>query len=149
MKTPRVEDFDPKVPVKLPDMGMEDLPRIEKPPALSSQALPTIELTADKPQNQEIKISRSQESHQEIKKERFLDFLKPFLEMRSAGMVSFRYPQDLMDVMAEAQYQIMKRHKRKLTKNAILVAALAFVLWDYERRSEESILYTHLIHDHR
>ena len=69
--------------------------------------------------------------------------------MRSAGMVSFRYPQDLMDAMAEAQYQILKRYKVKLTKNAILVAALAFVLWDYEQKGEESLLCTHLVKSRR
>ena len=133
MKTPRVEDFDPKATQKLPEMGMENLPRIEKPPSgtpiFTSAAPSGVEHAPD----QEFKKADFQESHQEIKKERFLDFLKPFLAMRSAGMVSFRYPQDLMDAMAEAQYQILKRYKVKLTKNAILVAALAFVLWDYEQ----------------
>jgi hypothetical protein len=149
MKEPRVEDFDPERAKKLPDMGMESLPRIEKSIPISSAPPPASQAEEQQEKAQDFKKASFQERNQEFKKERFLDFLKPFLGMRSAGMVSFRYPQDLMDAMAEAQYQIRKRYKVKLTKNAILVAALAYMLWDFEQNGEESLLYTHMVKSHR
>ncbi len=149
MKQPRVEDFDPEAAKKLPDMGMENLPRIEKPVPVTHVYPPASPPGEEQEPVQDFKKSSFQERKQDFKKERFLDFLKPFLEMRSAGMVSFRYPLDLMDEMAEAQYQILKRYKVKLTKNAILVEALAFVLWDYEQNGEESLLYTYMIKSRR
>jgi hypothetical protein len=93
---------------------------------------------------QERKLDRLQES----KKESFLAFLRSQLEVKPNSVVSFRYPEDLLDRLEQIQYAVRQQSRKKLTKNAILIAALAFLLWDYEQHDQESILYKHLVVEH-
>ena len=100
------------------------------------------------------KIERKNESLQEYKKERLLAFIAKFLEMKSTDTTSFRYPEDLIDNLDEVQYKtktltkkrLGKGAAKKVTKNAILVTALGFVLWDLIENGEKSILYKQLVH---
>ena len=104
--------------------------------------------------NESRKIERNNERLQEDKKERFLAFIAKFLEMKSTDTTSFRYPEDLIDNLDEVKYEtktlikkrLGKRAAKKVTKNAILVTALGFVLWDLIENGEKSILYKQLVH---
>ncbi len=58
---------------------------------------------------------------------------------------TFRYPPELFDLLEDILHTIRKRHKVKLTKNAIAVAAIVFLLSDYDAFGEESVLYQLLI----
>ena len=86
-----------------------------------------------------------QERLQESKQESFLSFIHPFLDLKASNTVSFRYPTPLLEFLEEIQYKMKKKHSRKITKNAILVAALAYALWDFEQNGKASFLYQQLI----
>jgi hypothetical protein len=63
------------------------------------------------------------------------------LSERATYTFAFRYPPELLEKLADVQHEIRKRHKKKLSKNAIAVAALVFLLTDFEIYGEESVLY--------
>jgi hypothetical protein len=49
--------------------------------------------------------------------------------------------------LEESLYWLKKQYGKKLTKNALLVAALAYVLWDLEQNSLASFLYQQFIQE--
>ena len=71
--------------------------------------------------------------------------MQPYLSAKATNSFAFRYPPDLLEKLADVLHQIRKQHHRKLTKNAIAVAALTFLLTDFEIYGEESVLYQLLI----
>jgi hypothetical protein len=71
--------------------------------------------------------------------------MQPYLSAKATNSFAFRYPPDLLEKLADMLHQIRKQHHRKLTKNAIAVAALTFLLTDFEIYGEESMLYQLLI----
>jgi hypothetical protein len=71
--------------------------------------------------------------------------MQPYLSAKATNSFAFRYPPDLLEKLADMVHQIRKQHHRKLTKNAIAVAALTFLLTDFEIYGEESVLYQLLI----
>ncbi|MCB8944353.1 MAG: hypothetical protein H6658_11440 [Ardenticatenaceae bacterium] len=73
--------------------------------------------------------------------EPWFEVIQPYLDLRAANKVSLRYPDTLIAWLEEALYQLKKSSHQKLTKNAILVAALAYVLWDLEQYGQASFLY--------
>ena len=106
------------------------------------------------PSKKSRKIERKNESLQDDKKERLLAYIAKFLEMKSTDTTSFRYPEDLIDQLDEVQYKtktlikkrLGKAAAKKVTKNAILVTALGFILWDLIENGEKSILYKQLLY---
>ena len=71
--------------------------------------------------------------------------MQPYLSAKATNSFAFRYPPDLLEKLSDMVHQIRKQHHRKLTKNAIAVAALTFLLTDFEIYGEESVLYQLLI----
>lgn len=71
--------------------------------------------------------------------------MQPYLSEKATDTYAFRYPPALLEHLADALHVIRKQHRRKLTKNAIAVAALAFLLTDFDLYGEESVLYQLLI----
>ena len=95
------------------------------------------------------KIERKKSVLQERQKDRQtgggLSSIAQALRMKATVHTTFRYPQDLLDSLEEVQYQLRRRYKKKITKNAILVAALAHFLWNFEASGKESGLFKGLI----
>jgi hypothetical protein len=121
-----------------------------------AQSQPTRETTQSKKESQKTSLlkskkERKQESKkermQESKKERFLAAIQPYLDLKASNTVSFRYPDTLLEWLEESLYRLKKEYGQKLTKNAILVAALAFALWDLEQNGRASFLYQQFIQD--
>jgi hypothetical protein len=79
--------------------------------------------------------------------EQLLDEIQPYLDLKASNMVSFRYPDTLIAWLEESLYWLKKQYGKKLTKNALLVAALAYVLWDLEQNSQASFLYQQFIQE--
>lgn len=74
----------------------------------------------------------------------YLDYLRPYL-LSSGIQVNFNYPQELINKFDDLMFELNRRlrqrkQKQKLTKTKVLVAALAYIIWDYETRKDESIL---------
>ena len=67
------------------------------------------------------------------------------LQEKATYGFTFRYPPDLMDLLEDVLHTLKKRHKVKVTKNAVAVAAFVFLLSDYETYGEESVLFQMLI----
>ncbi len=73
------------------------------------------------------------------------DQMLALLAEKATNGYTFRYPPQLLEMLEDLLPAIRKRHQVKLTKNAIAVAAIVFLLSDYETFSEESVLYQLLI----
>jgi len=139
MKTPNLDMFDPNAeqkPVRELSSPLDNYPRIEKPTSQSAKSVSRVSKPTIPKVNTLAKDARKQES----KIERKQDFLRNWLDMKAAETTSFRYPPELLEKLNEVQYQLKSRHKAKATKNAILIAALAYIVWDFEKQGSDSIL---------
>ncbi|MCB9423174.1 MAG: hypothetical protein H6667_25475 [Ardenticatenaceae bacterium] len=73
------------------------------------------------------------------------DQMLALLAEKATNGYTFRYPPQLLEMLEDLLPAVRKRHQVKLTKNAIAVAAIVFLLSDYETFGEESVLYQLLI----
>lgn len=71
--------------------------------------------------------------------------MQAFLRERASYTVAFRYPPELVEKLEDTLHLIKKQHKAKLTKNSVAVAAMVFLLTDYELNGAKSMLYQLLI----
>ena len=71
--------------------------------------------------------------------------VQAYLSEKVDDIATFRYPVDLLEKLEDVIHKIRKQHHRKVTKQAVAVAALAFLLTDFEEYGEESVLYQLLI----
>jgi hypothetical protein len=67
--------------------------------------------------------------------------------LKATNAATFRFPPDLLEKLAEIEYQLHKSHKIKTTKNMIVVGALALLLYEFEGKATESNLYQFLIRE--
>ncbi len=138
-----------------PEESMTLNPEPEKKQLPPKKTAKTTKKKSKKARLQESKIASMKESKKASKKEilherkqaSFLADIQPYLDLRASNTVSFRYPDVLLEWLEESLYQLKKEHGKKLTKNAILVAALAFVLWDLEHNGQASFLYQQFIQE--
>jgi len=73
--------------------------------------------------------------------------VEQYLRLKGTDKTTFRYPKALIDLLADAQYEAKKRYGKKLTSNALAVAAMAWFLLDFEQRGKNSALYQVLLGD--
>ena len=71
--------------------------------------------------------------------------MQAMLGEKAINAATFRYPAELLEDLEDTLHVIRKKHRRKLTKNEIAVAALLFLLSDFETYGQESVLYQLLI----
>jgi hypothetical protein len=64
---------------------------------------------------------------------------------KATNSFAFRYPPEVLEKLEDVLHEIKKQHRRKLTKNVVAVAAMAFLLSDFEANGEESVLYQLLV----
>jgi hypothetical protein len=129
--------------------GLADSPFFAPPPASNRVADVQTTLVRHEerstpmfPQQQE----RQKEILQESKIARNLtQTVQSALEMKSTTNTSFRYPQELLDRLEEVTFTIRKRYKKRVTKNAILIAALASCLFEFDEEGENSVLFKELV----
>lgn len=69
-----------------------------------------------------------------------LGFLWENLVEQATLANTFRYTEQELDWLADALYEITKRHRAKLTKQDIARLGLNAVLWDYRVRGDASLL---------
>ncbi|MCL4266685.1 MAG: hypothetical protein KJ069_26065 [Anaerolineae bacterium] len=109
--------------------------------------LPESQITR-KPEN---KIARKPESQKAEAVQReptnLLDFVDDFLEMKAATKTSFRYPQAMLDMLDDTLDDVRRNYRQKLTKNAVVITALAALLWEYERKRDKSRLVELLVEE--
>ena len=76
-------------------------------------------------------------------------YMQTTISEKATYAFTFRYPPELLDKLEDVLHGIKKQHRRKLTKNVVAVAALAFILSDFETYGEESMLYQLLIQENK
>ena len=79
--------------------------------------------------------------------DKLTNYLLAFLEAKATQKTTLRYPQSLMDEIDEVLYQIKKTHGVVISKNAIFVLSLAYVLADFKRHASHSLLFKELINN--
>jgi hypothetical protein len=67
------------------------------------------------------------------------------LATKAAKKESFRFPEELIDVLEDLPYEIKKLYGKRVTKTAIFVAACTAYLWEFKKHGRESPFYQHLI----
>jgi hypothetical protein len=70
--------------------------------------------------------------------------MKNMGRLKATNAATFRFPSELLEMLAEAEYQLRKDHHIKATKNIIVVGALARLLCEFEEKTTESSLYKYL-----
>jgi hypothetical protein len=74
------------------------------------------------------------------------DFWKLYLDDKGAAKETFRLPPDLIETIGNLPFQIKMAHKVKVSKKDLVTLALSYLIWDYEKNGNESLLFKHLIH---
>ena len=134
-----------------PDKSQVKLTVSPKPePTPQTEAGPkTAEEESTAKSKQESKQTSKQESKlankQTSKHESMQAIMQAYLNEKVDDIATYRYPVDLLEKLEDVIHQVRKEHHRKVTKQAVAVAALAFLLTDFETFGEESMLYRLLI----
>jgi hypothetical protein len=67
------------------------------------------------------------------------------LETKAAKKESFRFPEELMEVLDDLPHEVKKTYGKRITKTAVFVAAFAAYLWEFKHKGKDSLLYKQLI----
>jgi hypothetical protein len=67
------------------------------------------------------------------------------LETKAAKKESFRFPEELMEVLDDLPHEIKKTYGKRISKTAVFVAAFAAYLWEFKHQGQDSLLYKQLI----
>lgn len=64
------------------------------------------------------------------------------LDQKATTPCTFRFPNELIDRLDEVHFQLRKhsKSKQRLAKNDVIIAALIYVLLDFEKEGEQSLL---------
>jgi hypothetical protein len=142
MRTPRPEDFDPK----FRDQKVDEIDLSNVVPLLPKQEIKLeVDNVRKRTSGQVHKSASGQADKQTSGRLSLPDFLKLHLENKGAAKETFRLPPELIEVVDMLPFQIKMAHKVKTSKKSIVALALAYVIWDYEKNGEESLLYKNLI----
>jgi|CXWL01.1.fsa_nt_gi hypothetical protein len=140
MKTPRVEDFDPNAK-KLPDMGMESLPRIEKA-ALTTPLPPSPD---DKASQEALKpvgtttIPRHHDTTTPRYHDTLLANLRKAVKEIGKEAATHRFTVSEKRAIADIIYTY-KRQGIETSENEIARISINFILRDFREYGEISVL---------
>lgn len=67
------------------------------------------------------------------------------LETKAAKKESFRFPEELMEVLDDLPHEIKKTYGKRISKTAVFVAAFTAYLWEFKHKGQDSLLYKQLI----
>ena len=71
--------------------------------------------------------------------------MQSLLNEKATKPATFRFPLDLLEKLEDTVHVVRKDYRKKLTRKEMAVAALLFLLTDFETYGRESILYLLLI----
>ncbi|MCP4417758.1 MAG: hypothetical protein GY805_14130 [Chloroflexi bacterium] len=100
-------------------------------------------------QKQANKLVKKQSRKQTIKKTSKHVYIQTFLAKKAGDTVTFRLPPELMNKFEEIEARIRIEHKAKLKRYEMVVTALAFLFWDFEKNGADSELCKTLIGDNQ
>lgn len=104
----------------------------------------------DKKEIKQTNIQTSKQTNKQVSKRanKFTskqDYVTEYLAMKAYATYSFRLPPEIMKKFNQIFHRAQDRYEKELQKYALIVAALAVFLWDYEEKGKESDLYKLLI----
>ncbi len=118
-------------------------------PQSSTPKKPNKHKSAAPKRKQTNKLENKQSSKQTNKSTSKHVYMQTFLAEKASDTVTFRLPPPLMEKFEEVQSLITIEHKKRLKRYEVVVAALAFLFWDFEQNGEKSELYQRLIQNGR
>lgn len=160
MREPRLDDFDTSKHQRQPDnintAGV--IPLVPKPRSIPSKTVypaaatePFRESFAGMPESQSSgnRASGQARTPESLLARNLADCVRAALETKAAKKESFRFPEELMDVLEDLPYEIKKTYGKRITKTAVFVAAFTAYLWEFKQKGQASLLYKHLIESER
>jgi hypothetical protein len=72
-------------------------------------------------------------------------YMQSILSEKATYSFAFRYPPEILDKLEDIIHFARTNNRTKLTKNSLAVAALSYLLWEFETKGENSTLYQILI----
>ena len=94
---------------------------------------------------QERKIARLQDEVDP----NMMRFIYSFLDEKAGGTTSFRYPERLLKILKKLKNLVYDKYDKDVTKTSVVVAALAYVIWDFQQNGKRSLLYKMLVDTRR
>lgn len=76
-------------------------------------------------------------SHQQM----IFDMVKEVLDNKATEKTTLRFTTRLSEALEDFLLQAKKRYKVRLPKNAVITLGLAYLLWEFEEKERESLLY--------
>jgi hypothetical protein len=92
-----------------------------------------------------VKVARQHDSTTTSPSDKLHEYLLSFSEAKATNKTTLRYPSSLMAEIDEVLYQIKKTHGVVISKNAIFVLSLAYILSDFKQNAGHSLLFKELI----
>ncbi|MBI1258518.1 MAG: hypothetical protein GC204_13705 [Chloroflexi bacterium] len=149
--------LSPKKPIPLSpmgDVGLDHPAPSDSEPTVASEVIPLPQTKVPHAQKPEYQNARKLENKKdrnlasqnarkpENQKTDLNEFLTSMLTVKTLAKTSYRYPQELLNKLADAEYELRRSKDKKIHMNTIVVFALAYLLWDYAERGEQSLLVT-------
>jgi hypothetical protein len=156
MRKPRLDDFDTSKHQRKPDninttgiIPLEPKPRPIPPRIINSVASKDTfrERFAGKPESQssDNRSMRQARMPESLLARNLAECVRAALETKAAKKESFRFPEELMDMLEDLPYEIKKTYGKRITKTAVFVAAFTAYLWEFKHKGQSSLFYKHLI----
>ena len=141
MKTPRVEDFDPGATKKLPDMGMEMLPRIEKPAPTNPVTHPKVEKEQHKAPiaGGDTTVSRNHDTMPPRHHDTIITLIRKAVRQFGKEAATHRFTMDEKRAIADIIYTYARQGIRT-SENEMARIAINFLIHDYRENGSNSVL---------
>jgi hypothetical protein len=146
---PQSDDLSPIPLEKIPQSDKEPEQAGKPKASQTPETRKSLETTAEDESKlaslQANKQVSKQTSKQKSLQTSLQESMQSLLSEKATKPATFRYPLDLLEKLEDVLHVARKEYRRKLTKNEIAVAALLFLLLDFEAYGQESVLYQLLI----
>lgn len=116
-----------------------DVPPVQSTPIFQAEAEP--EENASKQANKQAML---QASNVASKQASLLAKLQELRHLKASNAATFRFPLEILEKLEEIEFHIRKTYKIKVTKNTIVVTALALLLFEFDDHQLDSSLYKYL-----
>lgn len=139
MKTPRVEDFDPSKAASSPDMGMDNLPRIERPKTPPTVILDATARPSAPVSNRDTTVSRHHDTMTPPAPVSEYELVRRAVREFGKEAATHRFTLQEKKALAELIYAFRQLDIRT-NENEIARIAINYVVVDFRRNGDKSIL---------
>lgn len=111
------------------------------------QSIPVFQTEAKTEESASLQANKQailQTNKQASKQASLLAKLQELRHLKASNAATFRFPLEILEKLEEIEFHIRKTYKIKVTKNTIVVAALALLLFEFDDHQLDSSLYKYL-----